>query len=148
VACSAGCLCCTNCLVGSLPATMDWSCSARAATNLCLDNSGEQTCIVSFECTSPCQPSCCLQTLCLHSCTAEPHICCKGCCYAENVPFLQTGLIRQQLGPAPPATASPGMMMQYTTMFEERRISLVLDSMCTLLETLAAAAVKVCAAGH
>jgi hypothetical protein len=55
----------------------------------------------------------------------------------------QDKLVLQQLGPAPPAHASPGMQLQYNTMFAERRRSLVLDNVCSLLENSAALLVKV-----
>jgi len=76
----------------------------------------------------------------------RPTFCTLSLITCQSLPFLQSGLIRQQLGPAPPVTASPGMMMQYSTMFEERRISLDAGQrQVTRLETLAAAAVKVAA---
>lgn len=49
----------------------------------------------------------------------------------------------QQLGPAPPATASPGMVLQYNTMFKERRQSLIIDKVCSVIENAAALMVKV-----
>jgi hypothetical protein len=64
--------------------------------------------------------------------------CCCLCC-------LQDKLVEQQLGPAPPARASPGMVMQYTTMMAERRASLLVDNISNLVEALAGVVVKVCA---
>jgi hypothetical protein len=57
---------------------------------------------------------------------------------------MQDKLVLQQLGPAPPGTASPGMMLQYNTMFKERRQSLVIDNVCSLIENAAGLMVKVC----
>lgn len=52
-------------------------------------------------------------------------------------------LVQQQLGPAPPATASPGMILQYNTMFSERKRSLFIDNVNGLIESAAALLVKV-----
>jgi hypothetical protein len=57
----------------------------------------------------------------------------------------QDKLVHQQLGPEPPATASPGMILQYNTMFSERKRSLVIDNINGLVESIAALLVKVCA---
>lgn len=60
---------------------------------------------------------------------------------------LQDKLVLQQLGPAPPGSASPGMQLQYATMFRERRLSLIIDNVCSLVESTAALVVKVHAGG-
>jgi len=51
--------------------------------------------------------------------------------------------VQQQLGPMPPATASPGMILQYNTMLSERKRSLVVDNINGLIENAAALLVKV-----
>lgn len=51
-------------------------------------------------------------------------------------------LVEQQLGPAPPARASPGMVLQYSTMMAERRASVLVDNISSLVEGLAGVAVK------
>lgn len=56
---------------------------------------------------------------------------------------LQEKLVQQQLGPMPPATASPGMILQYNTMLSERKRSLVVDNINGLIENAAALLVKV-----
>lgn len=61
---------------------------------------------------------------------------------------VQDKLVRQQLGPAPPATASPGMILQYNTMFSERKRSLFIDNVNGLIESAAALLVKVRADGR
>jgi hypothetical protein len=57
---------------------------------------------------------------------------------------LQDKLVEKQLGPAPPARASPGMVLQYSTMMAERRASLLVDNISSLVEGLAGVVVKVC----
>lgn len=79
------------------------------------------------------QPSFCLQLL---LCRCALLLCCCS---------VQDKLVRQQLGPAPPATASPGMILQYNTMFNERKRSLAIDNVNGLIESAAALLVKVCA---
>lgn len=68
----------------------------------------------------------------------------RGC---PGAAAAQDKLVAQQLGPAPPPHASPGMLLQYNTMFSERRRSLVLDNACGLVENSAALLVKVRQAG-
>lgn len=58
--------------------------------------------------------------------------------------LLQDKLVKQQLGPMPPSTASPGMILQYNTMFDERKRSLVIDNINSVIENTAALLVKVC----
>lgn len=58
---------------------------------------------------------------------------------------VQDKLVQQQLGPVPPAAASPGMVMQYNTMFLERKRSLLIDHVNCMIEHMAALLVKV---GH
>lgn len=67
-----------------------------------------------------------------------------ACVYIEH--HLQDKLVEQQLGPAPPARASPGMVMQYSSMHADRRASLLVDNVNSLIETLAGVIVKVSSA--
>lgn len=63
--------------------------------------------------------------------------------YCMTAARVQDYLVTQQLGPVPPPRASPGMLMQYTTMFAERRASLLVDNISGLIENLAGVIVKV-----
>jgi hypothetical protein len=62
------------------------------------------------------------------------------------MPANQDKLVQQQLGPLPPPSASPGMILQYNGMFAERKRSLVIDNVNGLIENSAAVLVKVRAA--
>jgi hypothetical protein len=79
--------------------------------------------------------ACCVLTAALHAPLTLPT--------CHPVLTVQDKLVRQQLGPAPPATASPGMILQYNTMFSERKRSLFIDNVNGLIESAAALLVKV-----
>ena len=56
---------------------------------------------------------------------------------------MQNHLIYRQIGPPPPATASPGLHMQYALLRRMRVRSHIIDVLNSLIETVAMLTVKV-----
>lgn len=151
--CCADWVCSTHPVVACVPATMDRPCWPCRAGGVCAGIRGEQTAAgqggggcAGWHRSMMCVPVVCASWTWPSSC-ALLHF-----AVALHTPLtrqtvvllpLQDKLVRQQLGPAPPATASPGMILQYNTMFSERKRALFIDNVNGLIEGAAALLVKV-----